>query len=114
DGLVHVGGPVAQVMDPDGEDPLLDGLAQEGVAQGLEVLGEDGDHIEAHHRSSSPSGGVITRASLSRSTMGTMAWTKGIIASPPSSSFTSRRRWAAPRTTPLTSPMSSGSGWAPS
>ena len=77
DRLVDAGGPLAQVVDADFEDPLLDGLAQQRVAQRVEVVREDGDHVEAHaaHSSSSPSGGVITIAPLSTSTMGTSAWT---------------------------------------
>ena len=50
DGLVPARRPIAQVVDADGEDPLLNRLAQQSVAQRLEVLGEDGDDVQAQLR----------------------------------------------------------------
>src|SRR5699024_11320164 len=73
DGLVAIGGPLPQVVNTNLEAPGFDGLTQQRVAQRVKVLGEDRQDIESHASSSSPSGGVTTRASLSRSTMGTIA-----------------------------------------
>src|SRR5699024_7768255 len=67
-----------QVVNTNLEAPGFDGLTQQRVAQRVKVLGEDRQDIESHASSSSPSGGVTTRASLSRSTMGTIASLNGM------------------------------------
>ena len=49
-GFVVAGGPVAQVVYAHRQDPLLDRLAQQRLAQRVEVLGKDGDDVEAQLR----------------------------------------------------------------
>src|SRR5699024_9619929 len=100
DGAVDVMRPVTQIVYPDVDDAAVDGASEERDTERGQVLGEDGDDVEAQGRrradrfcggghdpprSSRPSGGSITHVPASRSTVGTISVTNGTSASLPSS-----------------------------
>ncbi len=78
DRVVDVVGPAPQVVDVEVEQAPVAGPADQGELQGLEVLGEDGDDVDAHHSSSRPGGGSTAIVPASRSTPSIISSTNGM------------------------------------
>src|SRR4029453_15003356 len=85
------------------------GPADQGQVQRGQVLREDRDHVDLH-RSSNPSGGVSTSRPAARSTVGTIAFTNGTSALPPSGRRSTSRAAGGPCPTATTSPSASPAG----
>src|SRR5690606_13065664 len=84
----HVVGPVPQIVHPEADQATVQRPTQQRRTQRLQVLGEDGHHVDPHGQNN-PSGGSTTTLPWRRSTVGTMARTNGTSTSRPSKSTAS-------------------------